>query len=109
MIGERLCDLRKDKGITQETLAQELSLTKFTISSYEKDKSTPNDEIKVAIAKYFDVSLDYLLGLINEPFSYKRESDTIIIPKSLPSSTKVSVAEYIEFLEYKQIKKNKKS
>ena len=50
MIGERLSFLRKEKGMTQQELAEALELTKYTISSYEADKTAPNDEIKVAIA-----------------------------------------------------------
>lgn len=92
MIGERLHKLRKKKGLTQDDLASVLSLTKFTISSYENGNSDPNDESKVKIAKLFGVSLDYLLGLIDEPLPYLREKGTIIISRDLP----VPVKEFID-------------
>ena len=41
MIGERLSELRKDAGMSQQELADMLSLTKYTISSYEREKTMP--------------------------------------------------------------------
>lgn len=107
MIGERLYDLRKEKGLTQEALAKHLALTKYTISSYEKDKSAPNDEIKVNIAKFFDVSLDYLLGLIDQPVSYKRDKYVVELPTYLPMTMKENLEEYVVFLDNQYRKNNK--
>ena len=62
MIGERLQELRKDAGLTQDELAIILSINKHSISSYERDKIEPPDTIKIAMAQLFHVSVDYLLG-----------------------------------------------
>ena len=86
MIGERLSELRKDAGMSQQELADMLSLTKYTISSYEREKTMPGDDIKVELAKIFNVSLDYLLGLIDEPIPYKRSDKYIKLPDNLPDS-----------------------
>ena len=67
MIGERLLDLRKDAGLTQDELAAILRINKHSISSYEREKSEPPDAIKIEIAKYFNVSIDYLLERTNNP------------------------------------------
>jgi len=67
IIGERLYELRKDADLTQDELATILNINKHSISSYERDKSEPPDVIKIAIAQYFDVSIDYLLGLTDNP------------------------------------------
>ena len=67
MIGERLYDLRKDAGMTQDELALILKINKHSISAYERDKSEPPDNIKMAIALYFHVSVDYLLERTNNP------------------------------------------
>jgi len=64
MIGERLADLRKDKGLNQKDLAEVLGISLHTLSNYEREISTPDDEMKIRIARYFNVSLDYLLGLL---------------------------------------------
>ena len=64
VLGELLQELRKDKGMTQAELAAKLELSPLTVSSYECGRSAPDDETKVKIAEIFDVSVDYLLGLI---------------------------------------------
>ena len=64
MIGERLADLRKDKGLNQKDLAEVLGISLHTLSNYEREISTPDDEMKIRIARYFNVSLDYLPGLL---------------------------------------------
>ena len=84
MIGERLLDLRKDEGLTQDELAAILKINKHSISSYERGKSEPPDDIKILIAKHFNVSLDYLLGLIDEPLPYERGKNTLRLPENLP-------------------------
>jgi len=61
-LGERLRMLRKEKGLTQEELGRIIGVEKSTISYYESNRSTPNDEIKAKLADFFGVSLDYLLG-----------------------------------------------
>lgn len=98
MIGERLAELRKDAGISQQELADKLSLTKFTISSYEREKTMPSDEIKIELAKIFNVSLDYLVGLIDEPIPYKRRESFINIPQNIPRQAVDLIKLYIDTL-----------
>ena len=61
--GKRLYDLRKEKGIGQVELAKQLGVGKSIISYWEKDSAEPKLSNIVAIAKYFNISADYLLGL----------------------------------------------
>ncbi|SET38736.1 DNA-binding transcriptional regulator, XRE-family HTH domain [Natronincola peptidivorans] len=64
-LNERLKELRTARNMTQQELAQELNLGgKQIISSYEKttNPSEPSIEILIHMAKFFNVSLDYLLG-----------------------------------------------
>ena len=103
MLGERLQELRKDKNMTQQDLAEILLVSFHTISSYERNRSVPNDEIKVKIAHIFDVSLDYLLGLIREPFSFERNKNTIILPE-LPDEAIKEITQFIEFVKSKHKK-----
>ena len=51
MVGERLAELRKDRGMKQKDLSEILSVSVTTISGYENNQNTPSDEIKVHIAK----------------------------------------------------------
>ncbi|MDU8687194.1 helix-turn-helix domain-containing protein [Faecalibacterium wellingii] len=107
MFGELLCELRKDRGMTQAELARLLSLSPLTVSSYECGRSTPDDATKVKIAKIFNVSLDYPLGLIREPLPYERDAHIIYcVPEFTPEEIQ-KVQEYTEFLQYRK-ENNKK-
>ena len=103
MNGERLSELRRDKGMSQKQLGDMLSVSKFTISSYENGKTSPDDESKKILARPFGVSLDYLMGLIDEPFPYEREKmpNCILLPIGFTSVQVDRVQEYIEYLQYK--------
>lgn len=57
-----LKELRKQKGVTQQQLADVLCVDKTSISKWENDSNYPNQNIQVMIADYFGVSIDYLLG-----------------------------------------------
>lgn len=68
--GNVLKTLRLRESMTQAQLAQKLGLTKSVISAYETGLRLPSYDILIHIAKIFNVSTDYLLGLEN-----KREID----------------------------------
>jgi len=59
---ERIKELRQEKGISQEELGNIIGVKRFSIYSYEKDKSYPEMKGLIALAEYFDVSMDYLAG-----------------------------------------------
>ena len=59
---EKLQQLRKQKGITQEALAQALYVSRTAISKWESGKGFPNISSLQAIAKFFSVSVDELLS-----------------------------------------------
>ena len=63
MYGQRIKELRKEKGITQTELAQILNTTQKTISKYERESLDLNTSVIIALCKYFNVTSDYLLGL----------------------------------------------
>lgn len=93
VFGERLAELRKDKGMTQKQLSLELGISDDMLSSYERGKYAIPDDIKIKIAEYFDVSLDYLFGLVNEQISYKR-TDVYVLPKNFPREAYKKLVEY---------------
>lgn len=88
MIGERLTDLRKDNGLTQEQLGKALNLTKSNISAYEREHNEAPDDTKIALAKYFNVSVDYLLGLTDQPNAYEPPRNCIFLSKDFPPAAK---------------------
>ncbi len=61
--GERLRALRLEKGIGQVALAKQLDVGKSIISLWELGQCEPTLSKLVAIAKFFQVSIDYLAGL----------------------------------------------
>ena len=99
MDGIRLKKIRNDNKLTQRQLSEILSITPETLSKYELNKSQPSDSIKVAIARYFDVSLDYLLGAIVEPYPLKRVS--LNLPAGASEYTVKEIHEYAKYLNYK--------
>jgi bacteriophage CI repressor helix-turn-helix domain len=60
--GSRLKHLRESRNIPQKEFAKMLNIANSTLSQYESDKRIPNDDVKVQIAQFFNVSTDYLLG-----------------------------------------------
>jgi len=100
MKGERLAEVRKDRGLKQRDLSKILSVSEATISGYENNRNRPGDEIKVNIAKTFDISLDYLLGAVDDELKLNREN-VIVLPKDFPEDARAKVLEYVELIMFK--------
>lgn len=60
-LGQRLTELRKSKKMSQEEVAEELSVTRQTISKWETDQSTPDFDKIIPLCKLFEISSDELL------------------------------------------------
>lgn len=60
-LGQKIKRLRRDRDLSQTELARKLGTTLVTISSYENDKTKPSSEMLMGLAKFFNVSVDYLL------------------------------------------------
>ena len=59
---EKLQELRKKRGLTQEELAEQLYVSRTAISKWESGRGYPSIDSLKAIAKYFSVSVDDLLS-----------------------------------------------
>lgn len=59
----RLVDLRTDKGISQRALAKEINISQVAISQWENRENEPTMQSLIKLAQYFNVSVDYLVGL----------------------------------------------
>ncbi|MGI5840539.1 MAG: helix-turn-helix domain-containing protein [bacterium] len=68
--GERVKQLRTEAGMTQEEFGKIIGVTKYAVSLYESEKSSPNDGIKLKLADYFNVSLDWLMGRTDHREAY---------------------------------------
>jgi len=92
-MGEILAELRQDKKMLQKELGQRLGVSVATVSAYECNKTTPSDEIKIKIARIFNVSLDYLLGLTKEKIDLDRKN-VLILPQPYPVEVREEMLDY---------------
>ena len=65
IFAERLRELRTERALSMKQLAKELNTTDAAISNWENDINEPKITYLKAIAIYFGVTTDYLLGLEN--------------------------------------------
>lgn len=61
-LGELIAELRQDRGLTQKELGDILCVSSGTISNYENGVHLPDVDKVIALANYFHVTTDYLLG-----------------------------------------------
>lgn len=79
-LSEKLYALRKKSGLSQEQLAEQLNVSRQAISKWESGQSVPESGKLVAISKFFNISLDYLMGETEEQnnCSVSRKKDNSI-------------------------------
>ena len=63
----RLKELRTEKGISQLSLSKEVHIALRSLQRYEYGEREANVSQLIALADYFDVSLDYLVGISDNP------------------------------------------
>lgn len=64
---QRIRDLREDHDLNQRQIAQILETTQYQIYKYETGKQMMGIDKYIKLARYYNVSLDYLAGLIDFP------------------------------------------
>lgn len=62
-VGDRIKALRNEAGYTRVELAKKLNMPQTTLRNYENDVREPGHDFLISIAKEFNTSTDYLLGL----------------------------------------------
>lgn len=67
VLGKRIGELRKKRGLTQRQLADKLQVSHGRISLYETGDRSPDPEMLKKLADFFGCSVDYLLGRTNDP------------------------------------------
>lgn len=72
IFGRRLKMLREEAKMSRPELALYLNTSLSAISQYETGSRIPSDDIKISIAKLFDVSIDFLMGIseIRNPYTF---------------------------------------
>jgi len=76
MIGEKLCSLRKQKGLSQEEVANRLNVSRQTISNWENNQALPTIDKAKELSKLYNVSIDELLDNEINNKEYKIGSNT---------------------------------
>lgn len=77
-LGKKLIELRKNKKLSQEQLAEEINVTRQTISNWENGKFYPDIDALVRISKYFNISLDDLLNYDDKVLKYLKDSTDVV-------------------------------
>lgn len=110
MFGDRLRQLRKINGITQEQLAEIIGVERSSIGKYEgKSKVVPSDEVKAKIAEYFNVSIDYLMGRTSNPAPPSLDEQLSDIDFALSGEIRdLSDEEKQDILDYVRFKRSQK-
>ena len=98
MIGERLIELRKDISMTQKELSEALFINYRTYSGYERNETEASDDFKIKLARFYNVSIDYLLGISNSPHPIQSGDDYIRLPKALSDTGRKDLELFIAFL-----------
>lgn len=81
--GDRLKELRNEKGITQRVMAEQLNISISTLSHWECDYQEPSFKDLILLSKYFAVTVDELLGI----------SEGGTIPTAAPMGEKLTASE----------------
>ncbi len=93
---ERLKKLRSEKKLNQEELGLKLNLSQQTISAYENGSKQPPIDVINQLANFFGVSVDYLLGRVQEKSLHVVEGDAI------PQELREIGVEYLEIAKQMQ-------
>ncbi len=64
---QRIRDLREDQDLTQDQLVKILKMHKTTYTNYEQGKREPPFEFIIKLAKFYNVSIDYIAGITDNP------------------------------------------
>lgn len=108
MKGERLKALREDRDLSQTQIGNIIGIGKHSISTWERNIAEPNDDHKIALAKFFDVSIDYLCGLSDDRKPCVRLSDgklELFLPPGFPKEGIEDLKKYFDYLVQRYLKK----
>lgn len=101
MDGQRLAELRKDKKLNQEECAALLGISKNSLSKYENNINEPDDALKIKLAEFFNVSLDYLMGTVSENRPLRPTGMVVLMCDNLPQSAKDELTAFLRALKKK--------
>lgn len=92
-LGNKLRQLRQERGLTTREVSKLFNVGKSTISNYETDYRKPDADMLKRLADFYEVTVDYLLGRTTDRETYIIEKE--VVPKALREAG----VEYIELLK----------
>lgn len=95
--------LRRERGLSQQELAQKTGLSASSIGMYEQGRRKPSFEVLELFADTFNVDMDYLLGRVVEPNRYSR-----ILTRAQDELSKEDLQSLENMAEFYLNRKNKK-
>jgi len=112
-LGDRIKQLRNEKDLTQEELADQLSLNRANIANWETNRALPDANTILQLADFFNVTTDYLMGSSDAPqtaFSPKAAKllKAISLAEELPEEKISELADILETFVELQMKKMRK-
>lgn len=96
-LGERLYELRKKKGLSQEEVAEKLNVTRQSVSKWETDESKPDFDKIVPICELYEISTNELLNGTKEE-KEKQEVETINKDNKKKRALIIAIAIFLYFL-----------
>ena len=112
MFWDRFYELCCSKDTRPNPVGKELGISSGLITKWKNGLSYPTGDNLIKIAKYFDCSIDYLVGLSDLPKSYECEissTDMRLLEKlhSLPEDSQEEIIHILNY-KYERLKKNQK-
>ena len=74
-LANRLAELRKKKGLSQEELADMLHVSRQAVSKWERGEASPDTDNLIELAKIYGISLDELVGLSSSSSTKEKENE----------------------------------
>lgn len=105
----RIKDLREDRDLLQKDVAEFLNVSQTNYSKYELGKVTIPSSTLEKLALYYNTSIDYILGLTNNPEPYERTSKNTttqsqiltINTKDLSENDIEDIKKFVEYIKWK--------
>lgn len=98
-IGSFLKELRKEKGLTQEQLAENLGVTNRSVSRWENGVNMPDFDLVIELANHFEVSIEeFLNGERRNDMIEKKEEDTLLKVADYTNEEKIRVTRRLNWI-----------
>lgn len=103
MLGTKLKQLRKSRGLTQDDIAFKFDLSRGSISNWEKGRRKPNIKQLEELANFYNVTLDYFADetSTDEVVDILNRAKTLLNDDSVPKEKKEELYQEIMFLYLK--------